>query len=200
MSNAANFPPSLPINRPNQVQKDFFPFAAFSASDPNNTAIPILKLLAPWIFNGTFSGVGTALTNAIVDTAANLASSNPVLLAGQIGYETDTKFFKIGDGTTAYASLVYQWKQPYVDPATKAPLPQSAAGEGQWKAIISISGGALSLPAGGTWAWFCWQYNASTGIMAVSGSTGIAGVSAGGTQIAVAVLGYIQQAICWRIA
>ena len=41
------------------------------------------------------------------DTASNWASNNPTLLAGEWAYETDTKKFKIGDGTTAYTSLDY---------------------------------------------------------------------------------------------
>ena len=32
------------------------------------------------------------------DTAANWTSNNPVLEAGQLGYETDTLKFKLGDG------------------------------------------------------------------------------------------------------
>jgi hypothetical protein len=34
-------------------------------------------------------------------------STNPTLSAGEIGYETDTGLFKIGDGTTAWTSLSY---------------------------------------------------------------------------------------------
>lgn len=41
------------------------------------------------------------------DTAANWTSTNPVLASGEHGYETDTGKFKIGDGTTAWTSLVY---------------------------------------------------------------------------------------------
>lgn len=41
------------------------------------------------------------------DTAANFTSVNPVLLAGEVGVETDTNKMKIGDGTTAYNSLNY---------------------------------------------------------------------------------------------
>ena len=41
------------------------------------------------------------------DTASNWTSNNPTLLAGEWGIETDTKKFKIGDGTTAWQSLVY---------------------------------------------------------------------------------------------
>ncbi len=40
-------------------------------------------------------------------TAASWASSNPVLAAGEPGFETDTKKLKIGDGTTAWNSLPY---------------------------------------------------------------------------------------------
>ena len=40
-------------------------------------------------------------------TASQWTSANTVLFAGEIGYETDTNKFKIGDGTTAWASLSY---------------------------------------------------------------------------------------------
>jgi hypothetical protein len=41
------------------------------------------------------------------DTAANWTSNNPTLAAGEIGIETNTSRFKIGDGTTAWNSLTY---------------------------------------------------------------------------------------------
>jgi len=41
------------------------------------------------------------------DTAANWTSNNPTLAAGEIGLETDTSFFKIGNGSTAWTSLAY---------------------------------------------------------------------------------------------
>ena len=46
------------------------------------------------------------------DTAANWVSSNPTLRAGEIGIETDTLKFKVGNGSspwnsiTAYANVV----------------------------------------------------------------------------------------------
>src|SRR5271157_2949027 len=110
MSDAANFPPSNPINKTNQFQLGFF------------------------------QGVQTAQA----DTAANLAASNIVLLKGQIGYETDTKFFKLGDGTTAYNSLSYQPQFGKV-----APLPQSGPGVGEFFYQTSAVGAALPFPAGG---------------------------------------------------
>jgi hypothetical protein len=41
------------------------------------------------------------------DTAANWTAANPILLSGEIGYETDTKKFKIGDGSTNWNTLAY---------------------------------------------------------------------------------------------
>ena len=49
----------------------------------------------------------TAVLRHRRDTAANWTSNNPVLQAGQLGYETDTLKFKFGDGTTTWASLSY---------------------------------------------------------------------------------------------
>jgi hypothetical protein len=40
-------------------------------------------------------------------TASSWTSTNPILYAGEVGYETDTGLFKIGDGTTAWTSLKY---------------------------------------------------------------------------------------------
>lgn len=41
------------------------------------------------------------------DTAANWSTANPVLAAGEIGYETDTKQAKVGDGTSNWSALEY---------------------------------------------------------------------------------------------
>ena len=52
----------------------------------------------------------TALTGKMQqrrDTAANWTSSNPTLAAGEIGLESDTGAFKMGDGATAWTSLGY---------------------------------------------------------------------------------------------
>ena len=40
-------------------------------------------------------------------TAALWASTNPILAAGEFGFETDTNKGKVGNGTTAYNSLSY---------------------------------------------------------------------------------------------
>ncbi len=41
------------------------------------------------------------------DTAANWTSTNPTLAAGEMGFETDTLKFKMGNGSTAWTSLGY---------------------------------------------------------------------------------------------
>jgi hypothetical protein len=41
------------------------------------------------------------------DTAANWTAANPTLASGEIGVETDTLRFKVGNGTTAWSSLAY---------------------------------------------------------------------------------------------
>ena len=48
MADVANFPKSVQVDRPQQYQKTFFPFAAFTADDPNVTASPKLRLVSPW--------------------------------------------------------------------------------------------------------------------------------------------------------
>lgn len=40
-------------------------------------------------------------------TAAAWTASNPTLMQGELGYETDTGLYKIGNGSTAWNSLSY---------------------------------------------------------------------------------------------
>jgi hypothetical protein len=49
-----------------------------------------------------------ALIQVRRDTAANWTSTNPTLASGEMGLETDTNLFKIGDGSTAWSALLYQ--------------------------------------------------------------------------------------------
>ena len=41
------------------------------------------------------------------DTAANWSSANPLLAIGELGLETDTGKFKVGDGVTYWNDQVY---------------------------------------------------------------------------------------------
>lgn len=41
------------------------------------------------------------------DIASNWTAKNPVLLEGEVGFETDTKNFKVGNGTSSWQELQY---------------------------------------------------------------------------------------------
>lgn len=60
-------------------------------------------------------------------TASSITTANPTLAAGELAFETDTRRFKVGDGTTAWSSLSYV--TPYVT-ATDRILGRSSAGAG----------------------------------------------------------------------
>ncbi len=40
-------------------------------------------------------------------TASSWTSANTILAAGEVGFETDTRKMKVGDGSTAWSSLNY---------------------------------------------------------------------------------------------
>lgn len=69
-------------------------------------------------------------------TSSSLAAANPVLAAGEMALEQDTRRIKIGDGSTSYTSLPYT-----VDP--------EALAEARLAAIVNS--GTLIAPAVGTY-------------------------------------------------
>lgn len=85
------------------------------------------------------------------------------------------------------------WKK-----ASFLPSPQTAEGAGQWAALSSEPGEALTLPAGGTWAYFTTAYT-SGGTLA-SYNTGLIGVKAGGVNIVSSSSTFKLRGIAWRIA
>ena len=54
-----------------------------------------------------------------VHTAATLTAKNPVLLKGEVVYESDTRKHKIGDGATAWNALSYVGGANYYVQANK---------------------------------------------------------------------------------
>lgn len=76
------------------------------------------------------------------------------------------------------------------------PAAQSGAGIGQLVALGIATGTALTLPAGGTWAWWRKSENTTSGV-----STDVDnGVSAGGTTIVTGSAGIAHLGFAWRIA
>lgn len=66
--------------------------------------------VTPVAFDGIVNGGSITRTDTLQvrgDTATNWTNANPILLVREIGLETDTKYFKFGDGTTAWNSLGY---------------------------------------------------------------------------------------------
>jgi hypothetical protein len=77
-----------------------------------------------------------------------------------------------------------------------APRP-AGSGVGQWQSLISPLGGALTLPAGGTWAYLIMAYSNANQTWASGCSASIA---AGGTAIAGAVSNGYWTGFAWRYA
>lgn len=75
------------------------------------------------------------------DTAANWASNNPVLAQGEIGLETDTNQFKIGNGTSLWSALSYGGIQ---GPAQTSAIQDFGNGE---DGDITLSAGITTLSA-----------------------------------------------------
>ena len=81
------------------------------------------------------------------DTAANWTSADTLLLSGEIGFETDTRKFKIGDGTTVWTSLAYNGSShTFLVNAFQYPAPGT-----DWTPSISGATLAQSLSAKKCW-------------------------------------------------
>ena len=77
-------------------------------------------------------------------TASNITSANPTLAAGELAFETDTRRFKVGDGSTAWSSLAYV--TPYLT-ATDRILGRSSSGAGAAEEITCTSTGRAIIGA-----------------------------------------------------
>lgn len=76
-----------------------------------------MKRLIPFLFLAVSICVGAVTLQQRHDTAANWTSVDPTLAAGEIGFETDTGKFKVGDGSTVWTSLEYASVLPGGDAA-----------------------------------------------------------------------------------
>ena len=102
------------------------------------------------------------------DTAANWTSNNPTLAQGEIGYETDTTKFKIGDGATAWNSLAYA----YAAGAAGATGPTGPVGATGPTGVTGITGPTGPVGATGP--------TGPTGATGPTGNTGPTGVTGPG--------------------
>jgi hypothetical protein len=111
------------------------------------------------------------------DTAANWTSNNPTLAAGELGLETDTTKYKIGDGTTAWNSLAYAYTAGAAG-ATGPTGPTGATGPAGATGITGPTG-----PIGATGATGPNGATGPTGATGASGATGAGGVEAVNAQV-----------------
>lgn len=106
------------------------------------------------------------------DTAANWTAANPTLLAGEIGVETDTERFKIGDGVTTWANLpAYTSENVIVQNSNYALASQTAA----QKLFNASANGALTLPVG------TYDFECLFILSSMSSTSGSFGFAFGGT-------------------
>jgi hypothetical protein len=91
--------------------------------------------------------------------AASWTTSNPTLAAGELGVETDTNKFKVGDGSTSWTSLPYATKGDTGNTGPTGPAgttgatgasgptgPQGAAGEVSLTAAQTLTNKTLTSP------------------------------------------------------
>jgi len=76
---------------------NYFNQAIQSTTTPGNT---------PTIVGGSASAISTKIQMRS-DTSGNWTSTNPTLATGEIGFETDTGKFKIGNGSSVWTGLSY---------------------------------------------------------------------------------------------
>lgn len=112
---------------------------------------------------------------------------------------TSNKLFWRGGGSKRPAGQPWtwaiDWREVLGGGTDKAPIPQAAAGVGQWVSLLSWSVKALYLPQGGVWAWFYWSSNAGSSV--IQGSW--CGISAGGSLIGSNDNGFSSFGFAWRI-
>lgn len=95
------------------------------------------------------------------DTAATwaAASPQPVLAAGEVGFETDTYLFKIGDGTTSWNSLPYpQASIPYL--TTAATDVNTVVATGRYRFTAAQVSSLTNIPGQTAQAFAVQQYGA----------------------------------------
>ena len=99
------------------------------------------------------------------DTAANWTANNPTLAAGELGLETDTAKFKMGDGATAWNSLAYAYTAGATGPT--GPTGAASTVTGPTGAASTVTG-----PTGPTGA-----TGAASTVTGPTGPTGSAGAT-----------------------
>lgn len=99
--------PSIPSINPDTITEDF-PTGSILVSNSNKVA----AISQPLTIDCNSVAAFPVLNGHVMQRralASLWASLNPVMLAGELGIEVDTKQMKIGDGVTAWNSLAYSF-------------------------------------------------------------------------------------------
>ena len=107
------------------------------------------------------------------DTAANWAFFNPILLNGELGIETDTYWFKIGDGTRQWNSIT-TYNGLYGPSGTTGPTGQGGVGD---TGPTGRTGGTGNRGATGSSVTGITGSTGPTGTTGFTGSTGPGGTT-----------------------
>jgi hypothetical protein len=129
----------------------------------------------------------TAAGRALLDDA-NAAAQRTTLGLGTVATLASQTTITDSDSNVPTSGAVVDYAMP---------IAKSGSGVGQVQAISAASGTnvTLALPAGGTWAYFGWTNNTTSGVDANI----VAGVAAGGTTIVGPITGQTLLAFCWRV-
>jgi hypothetical protein len=101
-------------------------------------------------------------------TAAEWTSANPTLAQGEIGVETDTKMFKLGDGSTAWATLNYVASPGPTSVSANRDLAYTDHG----KTLVCTAGITLTIPTGLPAGFSCAIVQSSASAVTISTSGG----------------------------
>lgn len=123
------------------------------------------------------------------DTAADWTSADRVLAEGEIGYETDSRRVKIGDGITAWSGLKYMVADPG-SPITR--VQETDQHVNNSATLVAASGLVFPIGANESWVYsgMLW-FSAAGGLQTTTGLKLAANIPTGATaRMSIHVVGY----------
>ena len=177
------------------------------------TRIQLKSGVDPKLTNGTTQYQGTPIVSA--SSGYWTQSVNPILAAGEIGVEPDTRKLKIGDGTTAWSSLNYAQGTQGTGGSSgsqgaaggvqtifylQQPISSYTISNADMGSSIETSVQFVTLNSSGSVGSFVKIYNTSTSVQVIiQGASGVTVQSAGSTQTAPKIKGWYYSATAIKV-